>query len=340
MKYWWISKKRFLFKLGSCICLMVALVMLGHFLVLRSVQHSMVVSAGPSGLSQSAHVSKLANVMDASAPQLAAVPSNTGSGATSSQAGSNTQSSDVSSQDLGKTLQIDFNVKDTRKVADNLLTWITKTDPQAISTGTDYEQVSDNFYNISLTFSVQKKHYMQIYRYLRDYTVHNGGHLVAFSESVQNVTSSYVDTQSRLKNLRAEQGRLQDLYSHAQALSDVLSIDQQLTDVEGQIESDEAQLNGLKDQIAFYTVSISLEPLKDAIAVSPLHHEWFVGQVFNDAFQTSLALGQAVLGLLIWTLAFGLYLVPLTLAVWLGRKWYQRTRRAVFPKSATDLASD
>jgi len=48
-----------------------------------------------------------------------------------------------------------------------------------------------------------------------------------------------------LQNLRVEQGRLQDLLSHAQALSDVLSIDQQLTDVEGQIESDEAQLNTL-----------------------------------------------------------------------------------------------
>ena len=237
-------------------------------------------------------------------------------------------------------LNVSLSVKDTRKVADNLLTWIITTDPRATSTGTDYEQVGDNLYHISLTFSVQATRYPQISRYLRDYTAHNGGRLVRFNESMQDVTSTYVDTQSRLKNLRIEQGRLRVLLSHAQALSDILSIDQRLTDVEGQIESYEARLKTLTSQVTFYTVSVSLEPIEGAV---PVPEGWSVSQIFRDAFSTSLAFGQGVLGLLIWLLAFGLYIVPLAIVVWLVRKWYISTRRVALPKVAmetTDLAND
>jgi hypothetical protein len=182
-----------------------------------------------------------------------------------------------------------------------------------------------------LTFSVQATLYPQIYRYLRDYTTHNGGHLVTFNESIQDVTSTYVDTQSRLQNLRVEQGRLQDLLSHAQALSDILSIDQQLTDVEGQIESDEARLNSLTSQVTFYTVSVSLEPI-DAAIPSPADNGWSLGQVLHDAFSTSLAFGQRVIELLVYLVAFSLYIIPPAILIWLAWKWYKPTRKVSLPK--------
>jgi hypothetical protein len=252
---------------------------------------------------------------------------------TSDSARQSTQSSDIGPQYLVKTLNVDLQVKDTRKVADNLQAWITRIDPRATTSGTDYEQASDNLYKVSLTFSVQATLYPQIYRYLRDYTTHNGGRLVSFNESIQDITSTYVDTQSRLQNLRVEQARLQDLLSHAQTVSDIVSIDQQLTDVEGQIESYEAQLNTLTSQVTFYTVTVSLEPIETAI-----NDGWSIGQVLHDAFSASLAFGQGVLGLLIWLLAFGFYIMPLAIIAWLGRKWYLRTRRATLPKVETEAS--
>jgi len=138
-----------------------------------------------------------------------------------------------------------------------------------------------------------------------------------------------------LQNLRVEQGRLQDLLSHAQALSDILSIDQQLTNVEGQIESDEAQLKSLTSQVTFYTVSVSLEPIETA-APPPSNNGWSIGQVFHDAFSTSLAFGQGVLALLVYLVAFSLYVIPLAIIIWLARKWYIRTRRTSLPKGAKE----
>ena len=338
MRDLWIGKKRSLLGLAGAVVLLV--VIITSFMIGRS-YGGLAIPTGRNVVPS--HSFQLFGVSRLSAPQLpsvpqpvaASVPQNTnmvgGGAASNSTTSSPARSSDISPQYLVKTLNVDLQVKDTRKVADNLQTWIIRTDPRATTSGTDYEQVSDNFYKVSLTFSVQATLYPQIYRYLRDYTMHNGGHLVTFNESIQDMTSTYVDTQSRLQNLRVEQTRLQDLLSHAQALSDILSIDQQLTDVEGQIESYEAQLNTLTSQVTFYTVTVSLEPIETA-----MNNGWSIGQVLHDAFSASLAFGQGVIGLLIWLLAFGFYIMPLVIVVWLGRKWYLRTRRSTLPKVETE----
>ncbi len=260
----------------------------------------------------------------------ASAPSN---GSTSVQAshklGSNTQSTVATPQYLIKTLKVSMSVKDTTKVADDLQAWISQTDPLSSSAGTDYEQAGNNLYSISMAFSVEAKFYPLVYSYLRDYARQHGGRLTAFNESVQDVTNDYVDTTSRLRNLRAEQSRLLDLMAHAQAMGDILSIDQRLTDIEGQIEDIEGHLDSLKSQVAFYTVEVSLQPVEVAPPPPP-PAGWSIGQVFHDAFAASLAFGQGLITFIIWLLAFSVYLIPVALIGWLVARLRGRVRR-VFP---------
>jgi hypothetical protein len=317
-----IGKKQSLLKLGSFTFLVVILVIIAGFAVSRLMV----------GRSSAGYTPKTApSLPPANVSPSHAVSANW----LASDNTAKSKSSSMEPQYLVKTLNVELKVKDTRKVADSLLAWISATDPRATTSATDYEQVDNNLYNVSLTFSVQATRYPLIYRYLRDYAIHNGGSLVTFNESIQDVTSTYVDTQSRLQNLRVEQGRLQDLVSHAQSVSDIVAIDQQLTSVEGDIESDEAQLNTLTSQVTFYTVSVSLEPLDAATPAPSNENGWSIGRIFRDAFSASLAFGQGVLALLIWLLAFGLYIIPLAVVAWLGRKWHIHTRRVSQPKVAT-----
>lgn len=231
-------------------------------------------------------------------------------------------------QYLAKTLKVSMQVKDTRKVANELQTWISSADSRAISAGTDYEQVGDNSYDVNLTFSVQSSLYPHIYTYLRDYSSQNGGHLSGFTESVQNVTGDYVDTQSRLKTLHTEQSRLLDLMSHAQAMGDVVTIEQKLTDVEGQIETYEGRLKNLADQVAYYTVQISLEPIS-VTPPPPAEPGWSLGQVFQQAFAASIVFAQVLLTFLIWLLAFVWYAIPVVIIVWLIKRFKLRLPRAL-----------
>jgi hypothetical protein len=232
---------------------------------------------------------------------------------------------------LVKTLSVTMAVKDTRQTADALQTWISTADPHSISEGMNYQQVDTNAYNVTMSFSVQASLYPQIQSYLRDYASQQKGQLIGIQESVQDVTNDYIDTQSRLKNLRGEQTRLLDLMTRAQALNDVLTIEHQLTDVEGQIEQIEEHINDLSNQLQFYTITITLQPLTTP-APPPAPPGWSVGQIFHDAFAASLALAQGLLTMLIWLLAFSIYIVPLLVIAWFVHRW--RNNGRILPPSA------
>lgn len=216
-----------------------------------------------------------------------------------------------------------MDVKDTTKAADDLQAWINNTDPRATSAGIDYEQTGNNLYTISINFSVQSTLYPQIQRYLRDYAPQHGGHLLGFNETVQDVTNDYIDTQSRLTNLRTEQTRLLNLLSHAQVLGDIISIQDKLTDVEGQIETIEAHLKDLNNQVTFYTVSIQLQPVS-LTSPEPTPPGWNLGQIVHDAFASSLVFAQGLLAFLIWLLAYSFYIIPIALLIWY--LWRRRAR--------------
>lgn len=241
-------------------------------------------------------------------------------------------------QYLIKTLKVSLGVKDTKKAADAIQSWINTTDPRSSSVNVDYQKVSTDSYMIAMTFSVQAEMYPQVYRYLRDYTQQNGGNLLGFNEQVQNVTNDYVDSQARLKNLRAEQDRLLTLMSNAKALGDILSIEQRLTDVQGQLEQIEAQIKSLNDQTTFYTVALSLQPIYTPPPDKP-EPAWNPGKVFADAFDALLTIGKGLLTVVIWLLVFSIYILPIAVGLWFLRRWFLRTRPATPPPTTSTTSA-
>ena len=222
-------------------------------------------------------------------------------------------------QYLIKTLNITMEVKDTQRVANDLQSWISSTDPLSTAQNINYEQVSDNLYNVSMAFSVQASLFPRIESYLNNYPIQHNGRLLNTSMSSHDVSSDYVDTQSRLNNLRGEQQRLLTLLSHASALGDVLSIDQRLTDVEGQIEQIEGHLNQLNSQTSFYNITVSLQPSQ--AVVNPPPAAWSIAQVWQSALSAAIAFAVVLVTVLIWLAVFSVYLIPVALVVWFVRRW-------------------
>jgi hypothetical protein len=271
---------------------------------------------------------------DSGSAQMASAPQSSSNSAYTKAKTANQQEKSanlVGPQYLIKSLKVSMQVKDTRKVADDLQNWITLTDTHATSSGMDYQQVGSNLYNVTMTFSVQASIYPKIQQYLGTYPAQHGGQLLGMTETVQDVTSNYVDTQSRLKNLRVEQARLQELMSQAKNLTDLLTIEQRLSDVEGQIESTQAQLNTLTNQVMFYPITISLQS-DYTPPTAPPPPGWSAGQVFKDALSASLAFGQGLVSFLIWLLAFSVYIIPIVAIVWLVRRFRLQARFAARPK--------
>lgn len=239
-------------------------------------------------------------------------------------------------QYLIKSLNITMEVKDTQKVANDLQAWMSTTDPLSTAQNIDYQQVSNNLFNVSMSFSVQASLYPRIESYINNYPAQHNGRLISTNKNTQDVSGDYVDTQSRLKNLRGEQERLLTLLSHASVLGDILAIDQRLTDVEGQIEQIEAHLNQLNGQTSFYTIAITLQPSQGLLSPPPA--AWSLGQIWQTAVGAAWAFAQILAVIVIWLVVFSIYIIPLLVITWLVIRWRRgpaRRAAAASPKVAS-----
>ena len=86
----------------------------------------------------------------------------------------------------------------------------------------------------------------------------SNGTITERSEKVEDVTMEYIDAESHLNALRAEQSSLISLLEKAENLSDILLLQERLTKVRGEVESYEEQLRTLQTLIDYSTVNITL----------------------------------------------------------------------------------
>ncbi|MEO4047697.1 DUF4349 domain-containing protein [Pseudomonas sp. CAU 1711] len=104
----------------------------------------------------------------------------------------------------------------------------------------------------------------------------------------EDVTEQYVDIETRLKNNLALRDRFRELLAKARDVKDILAIESELNRVQSEIDSMEARMRVLKDQVQMATLRVSLrqqEPPKPATIYGPLGYlykgaEWLVVKLF------------------------------------------------------------
>lgn len=79
---------------------------------------------------------------------------------------------------------------------------------------------------------------------------------------LEDVTLSYVATESRVRALETEETRLLELLEKAENLSDILSIEDRLTDVRYELEAVASSLRVLSNQVDYATVDLDLQEVK------------------------------------------------------------------------------
>lgn len=76
---------------------------------------------------------------------------------------------------------------------------------------------------------------------------------------VKDVTEDMVDAQARVENLTASRDRLRQQLEHTNNVEEVLAVERELTRVQSELESLEARLKVMNDEVAYSKVSLSLE---------------------------------------------------------------------------------
>lgn len=118
--------------------------------------------------------------------------------------------------------------------------------------------------------------------------VERSGSVLSRHVKGEDVTEQYVDVGTRLKNNLALRDRFRDLLAKARDVKDILLIEAELNRIQSEVDSMEARMRVLKDQIQMATLRVTLHqqvPPKPATIYGPLGYlykgaEWFVIKLF------------------------------------------------------------
>ena len=156
------------------------------------------------------------------------------------------------------------------------------------------------------------------------------GNVQSRSIQAQDVSNQLVDSQARLRNLRKSEEQVLKILNRTGSVADVLKVTQELSNIRASIEQIDAQLQQLKNQVAYSTVRLTLE---DAIASST--RQLPLGERLQDSWSHSTrAVQELTVGLMslgIWLLAFSPYFIGLFLLGFAGKRLLFHRRPTATP---------
>lgn len=125
--------------------------------------------------------------------------------------------------------------------------------------------------------------------------------VVSYNESQDDVTLTYVSTESRIKALETEQERLLELLSKAENMSDLLEIEARLTDVRYELENVTSQLRVLANKVDYATVYLYISQVKVYTEVE----EQTVWQRIGSGFKQNLVdIGENMEDFFVWLVTY------------------------------------
>lgn len=139
------------------------------------------------------------------------------------------------------------------------------------------------------------------------------GYVVVRSETSENVSQQYYDTETRLKTQRTKQERLLSLLEQADSMETIVALENALSDVEYEIESLTTSLNEYDHLIRYATINLTLEEV-GAITTTPGERDSLGERLaagVRSSFQGVINEGRE---LLVW-LAYNLVLVLVVVVI-------------------------
>lgn len=132
------------------------------------------------------------------------------------------------------------------------------------------------------------------------------------SVGAQDVSTQIVDGQARLRNLRSTEQDLLRIMARAGSIGDVLSVESQVSATREQIETLDAQVEALKHRVAMSTVSLDVQDEASAAPAS-IGFAAQLASTWVAALGSVRAFTLALLGGLLWLLAYGPYVLGVAL---------------------------
>lgn len=137
--------------------------------------------------------------------------------------------------------------------------------------------------------------------------------IVSSNQTMDDVTLSYVATESRIKALETEEARLLELLAKAENMNDLLTIEARLTDVRTELEQVKSTLRLYDNLVDYGTVYLNITEVKEYTVVTEPETVWQrIGAGWKEAFND---LGDFFVELFVFVVISLPYLLIITAVV-------------------------
>lgn len=165
--------------------------------------------------------------------------------------------------------------------------------------------------------------------------------VVRQNKSLEDVTLSYVATESRLKALETEETRLLELLAQAENMTDLLEIEGRLAEVRYEIENYASQKRLYDNQIDYATVYLNIEEVQEYTPVEEPTLWERISKGFTDNLK---GVGEDLLDVLVWVIVSLPYLVVfavvLAIVVWIVKPIRRRRKEKKAARKAAKEAKN
>jgi hypothetical protein len=156
--------------------------------------------------------------------------------------------------------------------------------------------------------------------------------VVNYQENADDITLSYVATQSRLKALEVEQERLLELLAKADNMTDLLQIEQRLTEVRTELENVASRLRLYDNLVDYGTVELQITEVQ---VFTVVEEETVWQRIGSGLSENWRGLCNGITEIFVFLISSLPYLIPLTAAVILlvlGAKRRRNRKAARMPE--------
>jgi len=256
-------------------------------------------------------------------------------------AGESTKSADsgttlVSSEAQGETTErlvvkraeMRISVADPAEAMRTVVQWAESMQGYVVNSN-QWNSTSDGqtYINASVMVRVPAERLDEMMQKVRDLAADPKTGVLSETVTGEDVTAEYVDSQARLRNLKAAEAQLVELLDQAPDLEYTLDIFRELTEIRSQIEVLEGRIKYLEESAALSALSVefvaeaSLQPLQ----IGP----WKPAGVAKEAIQTLVKVAQDVgTALIKFVIIWVPFLLPIGLIVYFVRKGAKKRKAA------------
>jgi hypothetical protein len=127
--------------------------------------------------------------------------------------------------------------------------------------------------------------------------------------TAEDVTEEFVDTQSKVHNLRATEARLLTHLSKTGRLSDTLLVEKEINRVREELDRLTGRLKFLAHRISFSTFNVTVKETAHAQAMTP-PETFSAGKVVSESSRALVSFSQQVFTVAIWLLMWAVVWLP------------------------------